>query len=140
MSARSLRRCARTGSSGARTLLLLASLAVGACNDSTDPRTPTAIAVLSGDFQSAAAGATLPNDFIVYVTDQDGLALADVSVTWEISAGGGSLSTVSSVTDADGQTRTSYTTGTSAGTATISATVSGLTAVTFTVTITAEAH
>ncbi len=139
MSARSLRRFARPGLPGARTVLLLASLAVAACNnDTTDPRTPTAIAVVSGDLQSAAAGATLSSAFVVSVTDQDGQALSDVTVTWAIGAGGGSLSTSSSVTSADGQAQATYTTGTDAGTATITATVSGLTAVTFSVTITGE--
>ena len=136
MSVRSLRRFARPGLPGARTVLLLASLVVAACSDSTEPRTPTAIAVVSGDAQSAVVGAILPNPFVVSVTDQDGQALRDVTVTWAISAGGGSLSTATSVTDASGQAQATYTAGATEGTATITATVSGLTAVTFTVTIT----
>lgn len=118
-------------------LLALNSLTISACNDdSTDPRTPTTLAVVSGDVQTAVAGVALASPFVVIVTDQDGLVMTGVTVTWAITTGSGTLGSASTVTDVNGQTSTTYTTGTTAGTETVSASVSGLTSVTFTVSVT----
>ena len=52
---------------------------------------PTAMAVVSGNAQSAAVGTMLPNPLRVRVTDANGNGVENVSVTWA-AIGGGSVS------------------------------------------------
>jgi len=128
----------RTASRGAFTLFALAGLALGACGDgTTDPSSATTVTIVSGDQQTTTAGAALAAPFVVSIEDQDGDPMSGVTVTWAITAGGGSLSATSSVSDVDGKAQATYTAGTDAGTGTVTAVVSGLAALTFTVTINA---
>jgi len=128
----------RAASRGAFTLFALMGLALGACDDDvTDPSTPTTVTIVSGDQQTATAGAALAAPFVVNIDDQNGNPMSGVTVTWAITSGGGSLSATSSVSDSNGEAQVTYTAGPDAGTGTVTATVSGLTALTFTVTINA---
>ena len=90
----------------------------------------------SGEPQTALANTQLTDPFKVIVVDQFGKPLVDVTVTWTILSGGGSLSETSNKTDEGGVSSVTYTTGPTAGTATIQARVSGVPPVVFTVTIT----
>lgn len=71
---------------------------------------PAAIAVVSGQDQSGKAGETLPEPFVVRVTDAGGEGVAGVEVTWRVTAGsgefvgalGGRFSSLSTITDPDG--------------------------------------
>ena len=70
--------------------------------------------------------------------DQNGDGLSGVTVTFAVTAGGGSLSTASVSTGTNGRAQTTLTLGSSAGTNTVTADVSGV-STTITFTATAEA-
>jgi plastocyanin len=118
-------------------------VAFGACageDNGTNPPagddTPAAMVVSSGDNQTGTAGAALANPLVVLVTDPDGDPVADVTVTWTILSGGGSLASSTSTTNAQGQAEITYTLGADGGTYTVRAAVAGTTplATTFTAT------
>ena len=92
------------------------------------------VVVVSGDHQSAAPKATLPDPLIVRVTDADGNPVSGAAVTWVVTAGGGSVNPTTSSTDADGQAGTTWTLGPSVGTNTVQAVVSGVGTASFTAT------
>ena len=75
---------------------------------------PTTIAVAGGDGQTAPAGSTLPSPLVVRLTDAYGNPTSGVTVTWTVTAGGGSI-TASSVTGADGRASAQWTLGTTPG-------------------------
>lgn len=111
-------------------------LALGACRLSTDAPKAHVLAIVAGDAQTAPAGTVLPVPLGVIVIDQYGFVVENVTVTWEITLGGGSLSASSTKTDSNGVTSVSYTAGPTAGTATITATVTEIGTLSFTATIT----
>jgi hypothetical protein len=77
---------------------------------------PSTIAVLSGDAQTAPAGSTLSTPLVVRVTDQFGNAVPNAHVSWSSDANGGyGFASASSVTDADGKAQAVYTLGATAG-------------------------
>lgn len=86
--------------------------------------TPSQMAKVSGDSQVATAGATL-TPFSVVVKDANGSPFANATVSWAVTAGGGSVSS-SGVTDANGLSTGTLTLGPNAGTQTTTATHSGL--------------
>ena len=134
-----------------RTLLLskvalLVTLAgVSGCTLDTDVSGPAGMAKYSGDPQSAPTNTTLATPLAVLVFNQFGQPVENVTVTWTITAGGGTLSpttggagaaTVTTQTNDVGIASVSYTTGPTAGPAAIQAKVSRLPALTFDITIT----
>ena len=90
------------------------------------------LAKVSGDNQQGLASAQLARPFVVSVLDEDGEAIAGVVVTFSVTAGGGTLSTATTATDANGRARSTLTLGSDLGTNTVEATVEGLEPVTFT--------
>lgn len=84
------------------------------------------IAKTSGDGQSAAAGSTLPTPLTVTVSDANGNPLAGTTVTFAVTAGGGSLSATTVATDGAGHAGTALTLGSAAGTNTVHATAAGV--------------
>ncbi|HEU0051705.1 MAG TPA: Ig-like domain-containing protein [Longimicrobium sp.] len=66
---------------------------------------------VSGDGQTAAPGAALPEPLVVRARDGAGAPVAGVVVRWSALAGGGTVSPGESATDADGLARTSWTLG-----------------------------
>jgi len=132
-------------SSGSRTsrrllasMLVPLALSTGACTDSsTEPLVASAIGIVTGNGQSAVAGAQVANPFVVEVLDQNAEGMRNALVNWTILTGGGTLSSTASATDSTGVTSTRYTAGPTAGTATVRAAVTGIpNPVIFTVTIT----
>jgi hypothetical protein len=118
-----------------RSVIALAVAAtLAACGDSTSPLNPTTVSVVSGNNATLVAGSTSTSSLVVGVLDQNGGALAGVSVTWAISTGTGTLTSTTSVTDVNGQASNTFAPGSSAGSTTVTATVSGLTPVEFTLT------
>ena len=95
----------------------------------------TALEVVSGDGQSAQVGNALANPLVVQVNDQNGDAFAGATVSFTTT--GGTLSTASATTGANGQASTSLTLPNTAGEYTVTASVTGLTDVTFTATASA---
>jgi hypothetical protein len=77
---------------------------------------PDAIAIVSGDAQTAPAGTTLSIPLVVRVTDQFGFAVPNAHVSWSSDANGGyAFASASAVTDADGKAQAVYTLGSIAG-------------------------
>ncbi len=92
------------------------------------------LAKVSGEGQEELTGTQLDEPLVVSVVDQDGLPLAEVSVTFAVTAGGGTLSATTVTTDANGRAATRLTLGSDPGTHTVEATVAGLEPATFTAT------
>ena len=111
-------------------------LSLVACTLNTDAPTPQILGITGGDAQTTAAGTPLPNPLTVIVIDQFGNAMSNVTVTWAIASGDGSLSATTTVTGQDGTSSVTYTAGPTPGTAKITATVAGIGSLTFTETIT----
>jgi len=113
-------------------LLILGVLATAQCGgDSATGPTPSSIAVFAGNPQVGAAGTALPESLAVIVKDQSGAVLSGVTVSFAVTAGGGSVSPASRVTDALGIAKTRRTLGPNAGTQTVNASTGNLTPVQF---------
>ncbi len=93
---------------------------------------PANVAIVAGNGQTAPVGSTLPIAPAVRVTDAGGTPLQDVTVTFAVTGGNGSITGATPLTNASGiATLGSWTLGTVAGPNALSATVSGLTPVAF---------
>ncbi len=108
----------------ATSVLLLAACGGG----DGGPATPTvgppaAIVAVSGDGQTAGAGAQVASPIVVKITDSKGLAVNGATVTFTITSGAGSVSNAATTTDANGLAQTTWTLGTTAGSATVDARV-----------------
>ena len=90
------------------------------------PSPPTTLSIISGDNQAGLTGEPLTNPFVVEVRDENGNPLEGVTVTFAVSAGGGSLSDTSVDTDANGLAQSILTLGGDPGTNTIEVTVEGI--------------
>ena len=115
-----------------RTATLLTLTAALACGDGPGPGADYVLTISAGDAQTDTIGKTLPIAYAVKVTDAASAVQPGVTVSWSVTAGGGSI-TVSSSTDANGIATAIRTLGTGAGTATARAQV-GNASVTFTAT------
>ena len=94
---------------------------------------PANVTIVAGNGQTAPVGSVVPIAPAVRVTDAGGAPLADVPVTFAVTAGNGSVTGATPVTDGAGiATVGSWRLGNAAGTNTMSATVTGLAPVTFT--------
>ena len=94
---------------------------------------------LSGDVQSAVVGTAVANPLVAKVTDSFGNAVAGATVTWTVTAGGGTVSAGSNTTAADGSASVNLTLGTAAGANTVKASITGGANAVFTATGTAGA-
>jgi plastocyanin len=119
--------------------LAVASQACG--NGGTNPpdTTPAAIAIVSGDNQTAQVGTALANLLVVRVTNAAGAALGGVSVVWSVLAGNGTLASATNSTNAQGQAGNTYTVGGTAGANQVRAAVQGSATLTATFGATAAA-
>jgi len=122
---------------GLTAVLLVLSLTgpLTACGGSdkqpTDPggpnHNPTSAAVFDGNNQEAAPSAVVTTPPSVVVKDEGGSPVAGVSVTFDVTAGGGSVTGASATTNSQGVARVgSWTLGATAGANKLTATVSGL--------------
>ena len=100
----------------------------------TAQATPTSLSKVSGDKQEGAAGAALAEPFRVQVLDQNGDPLAGATVAFAVTAGGGTLSASTAISDENGRAATTLTLGSDPETVTVAATVAELEPVTFTAT------
>ena len=99
---------------------------------------PHTLKKVSGDGQGGQVGTALARPFVVSVTDQNGSAFAGAVVTFSVTAGGGTLSSSTATTDANGRARSTLTLGPDPGSNTVTATVAGLEPVAFTATATEQ--
>ena len=117
-------------------VLAVVSLGLAACGGGgggghKQPPVPASITIVSGNGQSGSVGTELPAALSVSVNDSLGRAVAGATVTWTVTAGGGSVTPASSVTDSGGVANTRWTLGTSAGANRATATVAGVVPTTF---------
>jgi hypothetical protein len=99
------------------------------------PGAASKLAVLSGNEQFGTLGTALPNALTVGVTDAYGNPVgAGASVSFAVTAGGGSVSPATAATDANGRVSTAWTMGARVGANSLSATATGLTGVAATAT------
>ena len=105
-------------------------LFAAACDDDDDPFVPvvTTITLTSGSQPSQPLSVT--------VKDQNGDPISGLTVNWTVATGTGTLTSATSVTNAQGVATMIFTAGATAGTATVTATVGNLTPVAFNFTIT----
>jgi plastocyanin len=97
-----------------------ASLLLAACGGSSDPvdtgtKLIIALASPSGDGQTGTPGTPLDQPFRVLMANGSAQPEPGRTVTWAVTAGGGSLSPVTSTTDANGIATTRLTLGPSTG-------------------------
>ena len=85
----------------------------------------------SGDAQTGAAGTTLPAPLVVEVRDANANPISGTIVSFSVTAGGGSVSAASAVTNASGQASVTLTLGSTGGTDTVQATATGFGSVSF---------
>lgn len=114
-------------------LALLASGGATACldKDLTTPR-PSRLESEGGNGQTVEPLMRAANPLVVQVLDQYFNVMSGVTVKWAVVSGGGTVSSESTVTGADGLTQVFYTAGSSEGFVGVSATVEGLGTITFT--------
>ena len=96
--------------------------------------TPHSLTKVCGEDQEGTAGERLAQPLVVSVLDEDGAAMAGVTVSFAVTAGGGKLLSAMATTNANGHARTWLTLGSEPGANTVSATVEGLESVIFTAT------
>ena len=95
---------------------------------------PRTLGKIPGDGQQGPAGAILDQPFTVLVLDQHGDPLAGATVTFTVTAGGGTVSVETAATDADGRAATTLTVGRDPGRNTVTARVGDLKPVIFSAT------
>jgi adhesin/invasin len=83
------------------------------------------ISVNSGsDGQTGTVNEALANPIVVHVTDANGNSSANSLVIWSVTAGGGSVTATTSLTDANGNASVVWTLGPTAGTNSLRASIS----------------
>ena len=102
------------------------------------PGAPTGISTVSGGGQTAAAGTTLAA-IVLKLRDALGNGISDATISLAVATGGGSLSSSSGGTDADGQLTVIWTLGGTSGAQSITASATGVSATTITATATGGA-
>lgn len=109
---------------GARLRLVALALAAGAalvvgagCESSSSTAPPESLTLIrvGGNGQTGTVGTSLPGPVVVRVTDEEGRAVSGVRVSFAVVAGGGSASTQTETTGADGTASAQWTVGTVAG-------------------------
>ena len=108
-------------------------------NFTVQPGPAASLSMVSGNNQSAMAGATLANPLIVRVSDQYGNAVPGASVSFAVTAGGGTVGSSPVATGANGQAQTAWTLGSAAGGQTVQASCGGLAPLSFSATALAAA-
>ena len=87
---------------------------------------PTGLVKISGDNQTGHTGAALAKPFIVEVRDTNGDPVVGATVTFAVTAGGGSVNPETTQTNARGRASTRLTLGDNPGTNTVRVNVDGL--------------
>ena len=91
-----------------------------------DNQAHPAIIKLSGDYQNGAASSPLPDPFVIEAQDENGAALAGISITFTVTSGGGTLSVTSATTDANSRAENTLTLGPNLGTNTVEVSADGV--------------
>jgi hypothetical protein len=111
---------------------VLAPLILTACQGGGSTGNNTSILTKIGtDPASVVAGASFSDSIRVQVIDGSSNPKSGVSVAFAVTAGGGTVTPATVITDANGKGAAKFMTGTTMGTNTATATVTGLPALTF---------
>jgi adhesin/invasin len=112
--------------------LALAALAVigtSACSDNNNATTVLTATTIQANSatnsQTGVVGTALAQPVGVIVADQNGAPLAGATVNWAVTAGGGTVASATSVTDATGTATVVWTLGTTVGTDSLMASIAG---------------
>ncbi|MEO8192701.1 MAG: hypothetical protein ABI681_02545 [Gemmatimonadales bacterium] len=120
-----------------RILEVAGTLSLAACFNLGDVNQGLSVlAIVGGNNQTIAVGSTDAQPLSVRALDAGAVAIEGVRVSWTVSSGGGSVSDVTLLTDAQGLASVTYRPGTSTGPVVVKATAEGLT-VTFNLTVVA---
>jgi hypothetical protein len=119
-----------TGTSGTATITAELPTGIQASATVTIASPPTTVVLISGGGQTGPVGATLEVPIVVEVRRADGSAVAGHSVSFAVTAGGGSVAPPGTTTAANGRANASLTLGTAPGTNTVQVTAAGLTPIT----------
>ena len=85
-----------------------------------------ALLKISGDNQNGASFVSLSQPFVAEAQDENGSALTGVSVTFAVTAGGGTLNTTITRTDTNGRAQSTLTLGPNLGTNTVQVSAAGI--------------
>lgn len=115
---------------------LLALLALWSCDGGpgNEPETPTALVIRSGDGQTADARTAVSSPPTVQVTGQSGAGVGGVTVSFNVTGGGGSVASATAVTGSNGVASSGAWTLGDPGTQRLRASVTGLQPVVFSAT------
>lgn len=83
----------------------LLAVSLAACRNATAPSVETSIAAVSPVMQSALVGTAVESAPAVIVVDQNGAPMAGIYVTFNVTAGGGTVEGSPVLTDASGVAR-----------------------------------
>ncbi len=103
----------------------------GSGSESHPARRAARVSIVAGNNQSATVGTPLPASLVIEVDDQAGQPFAGATVTWNVTAGGGSLQLASGVTGTDGTSSAQWTLGTQVGSNSVTAAVGSLSPASF---------
>ena len=92
----------------------------------SDNRTHPALLKISGDNQNGVSLIPLSQPFVIEAQDENGSALTGVSVTFAVTAGGGTLSTTITRTNTNGRAQSTLTLGPNLGTNTVQISAAGI--------------
>ena len=81
---------------------------------------------ISGDNQTSMPGAVLANPFVIEVRDQNLTVVEGISVTFAVTAGGGTLNATRTTTNASGMAQSTLTLGPNLGTNTVEVSAAGI--------------
>lgn len=113
----------------------LAAIVMAGCDGdptSSGPRIITLVSV-TGSGQQGVVGSLLTQPFVVQATDQLGVPLPGLTVSWQVISGGGSVTPSQSQTGADGRASTLLRLGADSGSQVVSAIITGVQPVSFSV-------
>jgi hypothetical protein len=120
------------------TLFVAAVVTVAACGaNKLGPSVPASVSKLSGDAQTLLVGDRASAPLVAEVKNSDGSPLPNVPVTWAVTAGGGSVSTIVDTTDVNGQVSNTYLSAAIVAAAKVTAAAAGQSA-TFAINLTAD--
>jgi hypothetical protein len=86
---------------------------VTSCSDTTSTTAPAGATIVMGDHQTGPVGIQLSSPLGVRITGTDGTPISGQAVTFIVTAGGGTVSIPTAITDASGIAATQWTLGTS---------------------------
>lgn len=107
-------------------------MAFPGCTEVTEAPSPANLSIVQGSAQTAAAGTVLPTQIVLRVLGTDGAPMSSVPVTFNVLAGGGSVSPSTAVSDNNGEVKAKWTLGPAAEVQTLVGSVPGVDPVTLT--------